>query len=388
MARTVEKLSLKAARRIALAAQGFGIPRPQKVTAGNLRRLVERLQLHQIDSVSVLARAHYLPAFSRLGNYDRGLLDRAAWGRKSKRTLFEYWAHEASLLPLDLHPLLRWRMADAEAGAIGWTSLRAYARERRNEADALLERIRADGPLAASDFEHGKSQGGWWGWGETKRVLEWLFWAGQITTATRRTSFERVYYLPERVIPPSIVALPTPTPADAKRALIERSARAHGVATTTDLRDYFRLDPQSARQAVAELEEDGILLPVAVEGWKHPAYLHRDARIPRRVSGQALLAPFDPLVWERARTERLFDFRYRIEIYVPADKRVHGYYVLPFLLDERLVARVDLKADRQGSRLLVRQVTWEPNAPTDALERLDAELRLTADWLGLESVGQ
>jgi len=388
MARTVEKLSLKAARRIALAAQGFGMPRPQNVTAGSLRRTVERLQLHQIDSVNVLARAHYLPAFSRLGNYDRGLLDRAAWGRKSKRTLFEYWAHEASLLPLDLHPLLRWRMAEAESGAIGWNSLRTYARERRSEADALLERIRAEGPLAASDFEQGKSLGGWWGWGETKRVLEWLFWAGQITAATRRTSFERVYDLPERVIPPSILALPTPTPADAKRALIERSARAHGIATATDLRDYFRLDPQSARQAVAELEEDGILLPVAVEGWKHPAFLHRDARIPRRIRGQALLAPFDPLVWERARTERLFDFRYRIEIYVPADKRVHGYYVLPFLLDERLVARVDLKADRQASRLLVRQVTWEPNIPPDAQERLDAELRLTADWLGLETVGQ
>jgi len=384
----IEKLSLKAARRIALAAQGFGANRPPSVNAGHLRRTVDRVQLHQIDSVNVLARAHYLPAFSRLGVYDRTLLDRAAWGSKSKRTLFEYWAHEASLLPLELQPLLRWRMAAAERGDIGWQSLRVYARERRSEADALLERIRAEGPLAASDFEHGKNQGGWWGWGETKRVLEWLFWAGQITAATRRTNFERVYDLPERVIPPAIMALPTPTPADAKRALIERSARAHGIATATDLRDYFRLDPESARTAIAELVEGGTLIPVAVEGWKQPAYLHRDARIPRRITGQALLAPFDPLVWERARTERLFDFRYRIEIYVPADKRVHGYYVLPFLLDDRLVGRVDLKADRQNKRLLVRHVTWEPGAPPEAPERLAAELRAMADWLGLESVVQ
>lgn len=384
----MEKLSLKSARRIALAAQGFGLPRPAKVNVGHMRRTVERLQLHQIDSVNVLTRAHYLPAFSRLGGYDRGLLDRAAWGPRSKRTLFEYWAHEASLLPLELHPLLRWRMADAESGAIGWKSLRAYARERRGEANALLERIRTDGPLAASDFDHGKSQGGWWGWGETKRVLEWLFWAGQITTATRRSSFERVYDLPERVIPPAILALPTPSPADAKRDLMERSARAHGIATATDLRDYFRLDPVSARTAIEELVEEGTLLPVAVEDWKQPAYLHRDARKPRRVRDRALLAPFDPLVWERDRTERLFDFRYRIEIYTPAHKRVHGYYALPFLVDEALVGRIDLKADRQNSQLLVRQVTWEPNAPPDARERLGVELKLMADWLGLEAIVQ
>ena len=383
-----ERLSLKLARRIALAAQGFGGPRLASVNAGHLRRTIERLSLHQIDSVNVLVRAHYLPAFSRLGAYDRVLLDRAAWGVRSRRALFEYWAHEASLLPLELHPLLRWRMAAAERGEIGWRSLRAYAGERRNEVDAVLERIRAEGPLAASDFDHGKSTGGWWGWGETKAALEWLFWAGLITTATRRTNFERVYDLTERVIPPDILAVPTAEPAEAKRKLIERSARTLGIATATDLRDYFRLDPQSARDAIGELVEDGVLIPVTVESWKQPAFLHRDAKLPRRIRGAALLAPFDPLVWERARTERLFDFRYRIEIYTPADKRVHGYYVLPFLLDDRLVARVDLKADRQTSRLLVRQVTWEPDPPADAPKRLDAELRLMADWLGLESVGQ
>jgi uncharacterized protein len=384
----IEKLSLGAARRIALAAQGFGAPRPAVVNAGHLRRTLDRLSLHQIDSVNVLVRAHYLPAFSRLGAYDRSLVDRSAWGPRSRRTLFEYWAHEASLVPLELHPLLRWRMAEAERGEIGWRSLRAFAREHRREADSVLERIRTEGPLAASDFDNGAGQGGWWGWGEAKRVLEWLFWAGLVTTATRRASFERVYDLPERVIPPAVLALPTPAPADARRALIERSARALGIATATDLRDYFRLAPQPARDAIAELVEDGVLMPVAVADWKQPAFLHRDARLPRRIRSEALLAPFDPLVWERSRTERLFDFRYRIEIYTPADKRVHGYYVLPFLLDERLVGRVDLKADRQNSRLLARKVTWEPDAPPDAAERLDAELARMADWLGLDAVAQ
>jgi uncharacterized protein len=360
------------------------VQRPAHVNAGHLRRTIDRLSLHQIDSVNVLVRAHYLPAFSRLGNYDRNLLDRAAWGPKRQRTLFEYWAHEASLLPLELHPLLRWRMAEAERGEIGWKSLRAYAREHRKDAEAALERIRSEGPLAASDFENGKGQGGWWGWGEAKRALEWLFWAGLITTARRKPSFERVYDLPERVIPPGVLTLPTPDPAEAKRQLIERSARALGVATATDLRDYFRLDPTSARSAIEELVEDGVLIPVTVETWKTPAYLHRDARRPRRIRGQALLAPFDPLVWERSRAERLFGFRYRIEIYVPAHKRVHGYYVLPFLMDERLIARVDLKADRNRSSLLVRRVTWEEDAPDHGKNRLDVELSRMAEWLGLE----
>jgi uncharacterized protein YcaQ len=381
-----ERVSLAVARRIALAAQGFGRRRPETATGRHLGRTVARLGLHQIDSVNVLVRAHYLPAFSRIGVYDRTLVDRAAWGPRRERRLFEYWAHEASLLPLSLHPLLRWRMAQAERGEIGWGSLRAYAGERRGEAEAVLERIRGEGPLAASDFEDGKGKGGWWEWGDSKRALEWLFWAGLVTTSTRRSSFERVYDLTERVIPAAILALPTPAPADAQRALVDQAAAALGIATETDLRDYFRLKPEPARRAVAELVEEGVLLPAQVEGWTRPAYLHRDARRPRRISGQALLAPFDPLVWERSRTERLFGFRYRIGIYTPAEKRTHGYYVLPFLLDERLVARVDLKADRKESRLLVQQTTLEPGAPADASERLGKELALVARWLGLEAV--
>ncbi|HLL30602.1 MAG TPA: crosslink repair DNA glycosylase YcaQ family protein [Allosphingosinicella sp.] len=380
-----EQVSLALARRIALAAQGFGRERPEAPGPGHLRRTVARLGLHQIDSVNVLVRAHYLPAFSRLGAYDRDLLDRAAWGPKRERRLFEYWAHEASLLPLEMHPLLRWRMESAERGEIGWGSLKAYAGERRPEAEAILERIRAEGPLAASDFEEGRGKSGWWEWGDTKRALEWLFWAGLITTATRRPSFERVYDLTERVVPEAIMALPTPAEADSKRALVAHAAQALGIATEAELRDYFRLKPEAARRAVAELAEEGVLIEAAVEGSARPFYLHRAARRPRRIRGQALLAPFDPLVWERSRTERLFGFRYRIEIYTPAEKRVHGYYVLPFLLDEALVARVDLKADRQRSRLLVRQTTLEPGAPAETGERLAAELQLMARWLGLEA---
>jgi hypothetical protein len=384
MARGSSTLSLKTARRIALAAQGFGVPRPANVTRAHLARTIDRLGLHQIDSVNVLARAHYLPAFSRLGTYDRALLDEAAWGPKRRRRLFEYWAHEASLLPLDLHPLLRWRMAQAARGERGWPALRAFAHERRPEAEAMLDRLRAEGPLGASDFDHGKSRTGWWEWGHTKQALEFLFWSGRITTLTRRGSFERVYDLMERVIPPAIMALPTPAPADAHKALVEIAARAMGVATMADLRDYFRLDLEDNRRAVESLVEEGRLLPVSVEGWRQPAFLHPEARQPRRILGQALLVPFDPLIWERACTERLFGFRYRIEIYTPAHKRQHGYYVLPFLMDGALVARVDLKSDRQAGVLRVQKTTYEESAPPETRERLAAELGLMAGWLGLD----
>jgi hypothetical protein len=379
----MERLTLAQARRIAIAAQGLARPRPERVGAAELRRVIGTTQLHQIDSVNVLARAHYLPAFSRLGSYDTALFDRAAWGPKRERRVFEYWAHEASLLPMALHPLLRWRMSAADAGAIGWGSLRAYATERRGEAMALRDRIGADGPLAASEIEQRKAPGGWWTWSEAKRVLEWLFWAGHVTTAARRGSFERVYDLAERVIPAAVLALPTPSPAEAQAALIERSARALGIATEPELRDYFRLKPAQSAAAVATLVDDGVLLPAQVTGWSDKLFLHRDARRPRSVAARALLAPFDPLVWERTRTERLFGFHYRLEIYTPAAKRVHGYYVLPFLLDDRLVARVDLKTDRQAGRLLVHAVHVEDGAPGETLAALDAELDAMAGWLAV-----
>jgi uncharacterized protein len=381
-----ESLSLKDARRIALAAQGFGARQPAKVGGPQLRRTVDRLGLHQIDSVNVLVRAHYLPAFSRLGSYDRTLLDRDAWGPVRSRRLFEYWAHEASLLPVDIHPLLRWRMARAERGEIGWKGLRRFATERRAEAQSVLDRITAEGPKAASDFENGSSKSGWWEWSEAKLALEWLFWAGKITTLTRRGSFERVYDLAERVLPAAILQQPTPDPETAQRALVERSARVLGIATSADLRDYFRLKPGEADHAIAALSEEGVLRPVVVKGWGQKAWLHREARVPRRVRGSALLAPFDPLVWERSRTERLFGFRYRIEIYVPQEKRNYGYYVLPFLMDEALVARVDLKADRQNGQLLAHRITLEPGAPPETGERLSVELDRMASWLGMNTV--
>ncbi|WP_192842998.1 winged helix-turn-helix domain-containing protein [Aureimonas frigidaquae] len=378
--RVSERIGITAARRIALAAQGFGTTRPDVVNQGHLRRTLGRLGLHQIDSVNVVTRAHYMPAFSRLGAYDTALLDSAAWGKRGQRRMFEYWAHEASLLPLDLHPLLRWRMAEADRGDVGYAGMRRVARESREAALTLLERIHQEGPLTASAFE--SSRTGWWEWSQSKHMLEWLFYAGHITTATRRRSFERVYDLPERVLPPHILALETPAADVARRALVEIAARALGIATLAELRDYFRLRPQDATAAVTELVEDGVLLPVQIVSWPQ-AYLHRDARRPRRIEGQALLAPFDPLVWERARAERLFGFRYRIEIYVPAHKRQHGYYVLPFLLNEAIVARADVKADRQAGILKVHAVHLEPDAPPDTLDALQAELALMASWLQL-----
>jgi uncharacterized protein YcaQ len=275
-------------------------------------------------------------------------------------------------------------MARAEQGEGGWGSLRAFAKERRHEADSILARIAAEGPLAASDLEKGRT--GWWEWSGSKRVLEWLFWAGKITTATRRGSFERVYDLPERAIPAAILDLPTPEPADARRVLLRRSARALGIATAKDLRDYFRLSPADSAPALAELAEAGELVPVRVEGWRDLAWLDPAARRPARAGGRALLAPFDPLIWERSRAERLFGLHYRIEIYTPAEKRVHGYYVLPFLLRDRIAARVDLKADRKAGALVVQAAHRELGAPPDTAAALAAELRLMAAWLGLERV--
>lgn len=381
----IERIGLPLARRIALSAQGFGAKRSETPRPIHLQRILDRLHLHQIDSVNILARAHYLPAFSRLGAYDRADLDTLAWGAGRRRKLFEYWAHEASLLPFAMHPFLRWRTAQADRGEAGWGRMRLYATERRAEAMALLDRIRVDGPLATSDFEAHKGQSGWWEWSDTKRALEWLFWAGHITTATRRRNFERVYDLTERIIPGNILSLPTPTEAEAHHALIERAAAAHGIATERELRDYFRQSPEEARPAIHALAEEGILIPVDVPGWRH-AWLHRDARRPRRIEAQALLAPFDPLIWERDRAERLFGFRYRIEIYVPAEKRLHGYYVLPFLLGDQLVARVDLKADRHASRLIVQSVHLEPDAPDHSRDALQSELANIANWLNLEAV--
>jgi uncharacterized protein YcaQ len=381
-----EKISLSLARRIALAAQGFNRPRPDGVTRRHLDQTIARLGLLQIDSVNVLTRMHYLPLFSRLGAYPRSLLEEAAWGVRSKRKLFEYWAHEASLLPIGAQPLLRWRMARAERGKGIWNRLKPFAVERRAEAETLLKRIEADGPLAVSDLEHARGSGGWWGWSDAKAALEWLFWSGRITTKTRRANFERVYDLTERVLPEAILASPTPEPREAHRALIAVAARALGVATVKDLRDYFRLSPEDASPCIPELVEDGELIPVQVEDWSQAAFAHVDAVKPRKTTAHALLAPFDPLIWERSRAERLFALRYRIEIYTPAHKREHGYYVLPFLEGDQITARVDLKSDRAASALRVQAAHREPTASAATASHLANELQIMASWLGLSSV--
>ncbi len=381
-----ETLRLATARRIALAAQGFADKPPG--TAADRRhiaRVFDRVGVVQIDSVNVLARSHYLPKFARLGPYPRETLETMAY--RGRRRLFEYWAHEASLLPVVLQPLMRWRMDQARAGEGIYGQLATYGREERAYIDSVLDEVRNRGGLSAGDLsDGGKSSGGWWGWSRGKMALEWLFWAGLVTTADRR-GFERVYDLPERVLPADILATPTPPMNEAQRALIRIAARAMGVATETDLRDYFRLPARDSKLRVAELVENGELIPVSVEGWRQPAYLAPDARRPRRIEACALLSPFDSLVWFRERTERLFDFHYRLEIYTPAEKRRYGYYVLPFLLNESLVGRVDLKADRTAGCLRALAVHLEPGVAADSIAQpLVMQLERLAAWLGLSDV--
>ena len=380
-----ERLPAGLARRIALAAQGFAEPRPGgSVGTRQLLRMTERLAVLQIDSVNVLSRSHYLPAFSRLGNYPRSALDELTARRHA---VFEYWAHEASFLPVRLQPFLRWRMAAAEEHA--WGSMVRIQRERPGYVAEVLDRVRESGPLKASDLAEPKPDrpGSMWNWHAGKVALEWLFYSGAVTARTRTAGFERVYDLTERVLPAAIVSAPTPAPADAVRELVRTAAGALGVATERDLRDYFRLPVAAARTAIAELADAGELLPVEVAGWGAPAWLDPAARRPRRVRARALVSPFDSLVWERPRVERIFGFRYRIEIYTPAAKRVHGYYVLPFLLGDQLVARVDLKADRQAGLLRVQAAHAEEGAERALVAAaLADELRLMAGWLELDDV--
>ncbi len=378
-----ETLSLKTARRIALAAQGFGRAQPTAPGRSHVRDVARRLGVIQIDSVNVVTRTHYLPGFSRLGDYPREALETEAWG--TRRGLFEYWGHEASLLPLELQPLLRWRMERARGGAM-WTGLSRFGREKGDYIEGVLAEIGRRGPVTGADFAEGpRGAPGWWSWSDGKRALEWLFWAGLITTKTRN-GFERVYDLTERALPSRIIDLPTPTEADAQRELVRIGARAMGVATAADLRDYFRLPLADARERIAELVEAGELTPVSIKGWRQPAYLTAGVRTPRRVTGAALLSPFDNLIWTRDRTERLFGVKVRLEIYTPAHKRAHGYYVLPFLEDEAITARVDLKADRKGGTLLVQAAWGEPDSTAETPARLAAELRRMAGWLGLADV--
>ncbi|HET6627756.1 MAG TPA: crosslink repair DNA glycosylase YcaQ family protein [Nocardioidaceae bacterium] len=379
-------LSRSQARRVTLAAQGFLDPRHRTPTMRTLTRAVARTGVLQIDSVNVLQRAHYMPLFSRIGAYDPALLHRAA-GRAPRR-LVEYWAHEAAFMPVDLWPLMQHRMARARSEA--WGGPRRIFEEKPDLVAWVLEEVRQRGPVTArgieGDLPRANKDNWGWNWSETKQALEFLFYAGEVSVARRNAAFERLYDLPERVLPADVLAMPTPTQDQAHVELVRRAAVSHGVATETCLRDYYRMRPDAARAAIGTLVEDGELLPVGIEGWRRPAYLHRDARLPRRVRARALLSPFDPVVWERARAEQLFGFRYRIEIYVPEKQRVHGYYVLPFLLGEDLVARVDLKADRKSGVLQVKGSYAEPRAPEETPAELAMELHALAGWLDLDTV--
>jgi uncharacterized protein YcaQ len=379
------------ARRIALAAQGFAPPRPSgRVDARQVRRVIDQLGLLQLDSVNVFCRSHYLPVFSRIGPYPRGVLDAMAAHTAGpiKRELIEYWAHEASLIPVELQPYLRWRMARARTDA--WGGMVRLVDEKPGLLADVLAQVEVHGPIRSADVRPGDeprpAKKDMWDRHDGKVALEYLFWAGQVT-ASRRVNFERRYDLPERVLPPAVFGAPTPSDDDAQRHLVRIAARALGVATEPDLGDYFRLPRADSKRRVAELVAAGELEPVEVAGWAAAAYLWPAARRPRAIRARALLSPFDPLIWFRERTERLFGFRYRIEIYTPPGKRVHGYYVLPFLLGESLVARVDLKSDRQAGALLVQSAFAEPGVDRDRVAaELAAELRVTARWLDLDAV--
>jgi uncharacterized protein len=382
-------LSRAQARRVALAAQGFAEPRPSgRVDRRHVRKVFDRIGLLQIDSVNVLVRSEELPLFARLGAHDRSLVRRM----DEEGELFESWAHEASLLPSSMEPLLRYRKARALQGGDSkvWGGLRNLHIERADLVESVFAEISARGPVAPSalDGNRGRKRDHWgWNWDEAKLGVENLFWTGRIHARRRGPGFEREYDLPERCLPADVLAAPTPTEHESRLELLRRAAAAHGIGTLKCFADYFRQSPKDTRPLIDELVESGELVPMPVEGWAAATYLWHAARIPRRVAARALLSPFDPVVWDRTRAEQLFGFRYRIEIYVPKEKRVHGYYVLPFLLGDELVARVDLKSDRAGGSLLVQSSWGEPgiNEQEVAAELAD-ELALMAEWLGLERV--
>ena len=384
----VDHFTVAQARRIALAAQGLSDRRPAgRVDVRHVRRALDRVGVLQIDSVNVLVRSYELPLFARLGPHSRALLTDLV---EHRRELFEYWAHEASFAPVELHPLLRWRMEAAAGHA--WGRMQRMQRDLPDYVAKVYAEVAERGPISSAELvDGGQKSGPWWGWSKGKTALEWLFWAGDITSAGRGPNFERRYDLPERVLPREVLDAPTPAVEDAHRQLLLRAARHHGLGTARDLADYFRIKVPVARPRLLELVEDGSLLPVQVEGWREIAYLHPEAARPRRVQARALLSPFDSLVWERSRAERLFGVTIKIELYTPAPKRVHGYYVLPFLLGEDIVARVDLKSDRKNRRLLVQSAWVDPAhastvVPAAIAPELAEELHSLAAWLDLDGI--
>jgi uncharacterized protein YcaQ len=384
------ELSASEARRLALASLGFGAKKPARAGIAHVRATAARLSAIQIDSVNILARAHYLPTFSRYGPYPMSALDTIAHGR---RELFEYWGHAACFLPIDLYPLMRWRMENQRTG---WAGLSA---KQKRFTETVYTEVPEHGPMSAGQLSiGGKSTGPWWGWSKGKHAIEMLFRQGRVAVAGRR-NFERLYDIPERVIPEAVLHAHAIAPEDAKKALIIRAARAMGVGTARDIAQYFHIDawwdrlsvngrrrPAKTSVLFDELVEDGRLERVRVEGWKAHAFIAADARIPRSIDVRAIVSPFDPVLWERRWTKAVFEFDYQIEIYVPGPKRIYGYYVLPFLLGDRFAARVDLKAERKTSTMIVNAAYVESGLDTKRVAvQVADELRSMARWLSLES---
>ncbi|MEQ1873968.1 MAG: crosslink repair DNA glycosylase YcaQ family protein [Ilumatobacteraceae bacterium] len=377
----MQRLSLAQARRIALAAQGFGEPRPTgRVDRRHFRRVLDRMGLIQIDAVNVLVRSQELPLFARLGPHPRNLIAQAT----AAGELFEYWVHEASHVSTEIHHLLRWKMARDHKWGRYWD----LEKRRPGLFEEVLRRIEADGPIASGELgERVGKKGQWWDWDDGKVALEHLFWGGQVTATRRTADFARLYDLTERVVPAHVLARPTPDENEARKQLLLLAAQHHGVATLTDLTDYHRQKNAPCKPLLDELVEDGALRVVEVEGWTKPAYLHPKAKLPRSIDACAFLSPFDPVCWNRERTERLFGFHYRIEIYTPAPKRIFGYYVLPILWGDSLVGRLDLKADRASRKLLVQGAFVEPGVPAkEVAPDVVRELRAMAGWLDLDGV--
>lgn len=377
-----QRISAAAARRIALGAQGFCDPAPKRaVDRRHLRRVMRRVQLLQLDSIPVVIRTQYMPPFSRLGPYACELLERVAY---QDDEWFEAWCHEASLLPVVDEPLLRWQKARSRRGET-WKHLAEFGRKNRAYLDEVLAQVEAGARTPAELEDPRPRSGEWWSSrSEGSIALDWLFRVGELGIR-RRTGFVKEFDLLRRIVPAEVLAQPTPSEADAHRELLMRAAASHGIAAAPDLVDYHRLPKRPAKARLAELVEEGQLVEVEVEGWSRPALLHPQAVVPRRVEACTLLSPFDPVVWFRPRAERLFDFQYKIEIYTPAAKRVYGYYVLPFLLGDRIVARVDLKTDRGAGVLRVLGAFSEPGTKAREVARgLRHALDQLASFVGAE----
>jgi len=380
MAQRLDSLSIADARALALAAQGFDTARPKtKATQRHVDALISRLGVIQIDSVNVLVRSQELPLFSRLGNHNRNAIPKATEQQK----IFEYWGHEAAHLPVEIHPLFRWKMEAARLGKAKHWGLTSFYDDNKAFVRRMLKHIEKNGPTTSRELStRTEKKGTWWDWDEAKVALEYLFLTGQLMSRGRGTDFARIYDTPERVLTPKILNAPTPSENDARKQLLVRSAIAQGVATASDLADYYRQKPATVKPLITELVEEGELRVVAVDGWTEKAFVHRAAKLPKQMHATALLSPFDSLVWCRPRNERLFDFHYRIEIYTPKEKRKFGYYVLPFMMNGEMVGRVDLKADRANSKLLVHSVHTEKGVKRSTInDALNNELRTMASWL-------